>query len=150
MTTIDPNVQIGHVHLRVAELERAVAFYEQILGFQVTGRLGDQMGFLAAGTYHHHIGLNTFDDVPTGLYHAAIRYPSRPALARAVRQVLDSGHPVSHGSDHGASESVYLDDPDGNGLELYYDRPFHEWPRTPGGELALVNFPVDVEELVSS
>ena len=157
MTTIDPGAQIGHVHLKVADLDRAVAFYNRVLGFQLTGRIGDQLAFLSAGAYHHHIGLNTLEsrggNAPeagtTGLYHAAIRYPNRQALARAVRQVIDQGHPVSHGSDHGASESVYLADPDGNGLELYWDRPFHEWPRTADGAFALVNFPLDLEQLLS-
>jgi catechol 2,3-dioxygenase len=154
-STIDPGAQIGHVHLKVAELDRAVAFYRDVLGFTVTGRIGDRLAFLAAGGYHHHIGLNTLeseDGAPpargsTGLYHAAIRYPSRAALAKALRQVLDHDHPVSHGSDHGASESVYLADPDGNGLELYWDRPPEEWPRTPDGKLALVNLPLDLAEL---
>ena len=158
MTSIDPGAQIGHVHLKVAELDRAVAFYRDVLGFQVTGRIGDQLAFLAAGDYHHHIGLNTLESFrgcapaagTTGLYHAAIRYPTREALARALRQVLDREHPVSHGSDHGASESVYLTDPDGNGLELYWDRPLEKWPRTADGALALVNFPLDLDALLGA
>jgi catechol 2,3-dioxygenase len=158
MTSIDPGAQIGHVHLKVGELDRAVAFYRDVLGFHVTGRIGDQLAFLAAGDYHHHIGLNTLESFrgsapaagTTGLYHAAIRYPTRAALARALRQVLDHGHPVSHGSDHGASESVYLTDPDGNGLDLYWDRPLDEWPRTPTGALALVNFPLDLDTLLGA
>jgi catechol 2,3-dioxygenase len=157
MNSIDPGAQIGHVHLKVADLDRALDFYRDVLGFGVTGRIGDQLAFLAAGGYHHHIGLNTLESAgggppapgSTGLYHAAIRYPTREALARAVKQVLDSGHPVSHGSDHGASESVYLTDPDGNGLELYWDRPVEEWPRTPDGALALVNLPLDLETLTA-
>src|SRR4051812_19723727 len=154
-STIDPGAQIGHVHLKVADLDRAVAFYRDVLGFTVTGRIGDQLAFLAAGNYHHHIGLNTLESANgtppapghTGLYHAAIRYPARAALATALRQIRSHGHPVSHGSDHGASESISLADPDGNGLELYWDRPLDEWPRTPDGELALVNLPLDLDEL---
>jgi catechol 2,3-dioxygenase len=154
-STIDPGAQIGHVHLKVADLDRAVTFYRDVLGFTVTGRVGDQLAFLAAGGYHHHIGLNTLESrggTPpgpgtTGLYHAAIRYPTRAALAKALKQIRDSDHPVSHGSDHGASESIYLADPDGNGLELYWDRPLDEWPRTPDGELALVNLPLDLDAL---
>jgi catechol 2,3-dioxygenase len=146
MTTIDPGAQIGHVHLHVSDLERAVAFYRDVLGFGLTGRVGAQIGFLAAGAYHHHIGLNAVG--AGGLYHAAIRYPDRAALIRAVRRVLDAGHTISHGSDHGVSEAVYLSDPDGNGLELYWDRPFQAWPRTPSGEFALVNVPLDVGELI--
>ena len=157
MNSIDPGAQIGHVHLKVADLDRALGFYRDVLGFGVTGRIGDQLAFLAAGGYHHHIGLNTLESAggqpptpgSTGLYHAAIRYPTREALAKALKQVLDGDYPVSHGSDHGASESVYLTDPDGNGLELYWDRPVDEWPRTPDGALALVNFPLDLDALLS-
>jgi catechol 2,3-dioxygenase len=153
--TIDPGAQIGHVHLKVADLDRALAFYRDVLGFTVTGRIGDQLAFLAAGGYHHHIGLNTLESANgtppapthTGLYHAAIRYPTREALATALKQIRASGYPVSHGSDHGASESIYLSDPDGNGIELYWDRPLEEWPRTADGALALVNLPLDLESL---
>src|SRR3954449_6833313 len=115
MTSIDPGAEIGHVHLHVSDLDRAVSFYRDVLGFRLNGRIADQLGFLGAGGYHHHIGLNTF--AAPGLYHAAIRYPTRQALATAARRVLDNGHTVSHGSDHGANEAVYLTDPDGNGLE---------------------------------
>jgi catechol 2,3-dioxygenase len=154
-STIDPGAQIGHVHLKVADLDRALTFYRDVLGFTVTGRIGDQLAFLAAGGYHHHIGLNTLESANgtppapanTGLYHAAIRYPTREALATALKQIRASDYPVSHGSDHGASESIYLSDPDGNGIELYWDRPFDEWPRTPDGALALVNLPLDLESL---
>ena len=156
MHSIDPGAQIGHVHLKVAELDRAVAFYRDVLGFHVTGRVGDQLAFLAAGDYHHHIGLNTLESRGgarpatdnTGLYHAAIRYPTREALGKALKQVLDSGHPVSHGSDHGASESVYLTDPDGNGLELYWDRPRDQWPRDADGSIAMVTDPLDLNDLL--
>jgi len=128
-SSIDPGASIGHVHLHVADLDRAVGFYRDVLGFRLTGRIADQLGFLAAGDYHHHVGLNTFG--PPGLYHAAIKYPTRAALVQAVRRVLAEGHEISHGSDHGANEAVYLKDPDGNGLELYWDRPRHEWPLGP-------------------
>jgi len=144
--SIDPGASIGHVHLHVADLDRAICFYRDVLGFRVTGRIADQLGFLAAGDYHHHVGLNTFSR--PGLYHAAIRYPTRAALAGALRRVLGAGYAVSHGSDHGSSEAVYLADPDGNGLELYWDRPRREWPQSPDGALALVNLPLDLDQLL--
>src|SRR3954469_25503794 len=157
-SSIDPGARIGHVHLKVADLDRAVAFYRDVLGFGVTGQIGDQIAFLAAGDYHHHIGLNALEsrdgDRPaagtTGLYHAAIAYPTRASLARAVQRVLDHGHPVSHGSDHGANEAVYLQDPDGNGLELYWDRPIEEWPRAADGRLAAGNLPLDLDALLAA
>ena len=135
---IHPAVRVGHVHLRVADLDRAVAFYRDALGFGVTadGRpLGLPAAFLAAGDYHHHIGLNTFESAGatapppghTGLYHVAYLYPDRRELVRAVRRLLDRGHPIDHATDHGGTVSVYLDDPDGNGIELYYDRPRADW-----------------------
>ena len=135
---VHPAVRVGHVHLRVADLDRAIAFYHGVLGFgiQADGRaIGLPAAFLAAGDYHHHIGLNTFESAGatppppghTGLYHVAFLYPDRSELGRAVRRLLDAGHPVDHGSDHGGTVSVYLDDPDGNGVELYYDRPRSEW-----------------------
>src|SRR5687768_7910130 len=135
---IHPAVRIGHIHLRVADLNRAVAFYRDALGFAVSadGRpLGLPAVFLAAGDYHHHIGLNTFESAGagapppghTGLYHVAFLYPDRRELGRAVQRLLDHGHPIEHGTDHGGTVSVYLDDPDGNGIELYYDRPRAEW-----------------------
>ncbi len=134
---IHPAVRVGHVHLRVADLDRAIAFYRDGLGFSVTadGReAGLPMAFLAAGDYHHHIGLNTWETdggTPppghTGLYHVAFLYPDRRELARAVRRLLDHGVTIDHGTDHGGSVSVYLDDPDGNGIELYYDRPRSDW-----------------------
>jgi catechol 2,3-dioxygenase len=149
-------MRIGHVHLKVADLERSLAFYRDLLGFTVQGRIGDQAAFLSGdGDYHHHIALNTFESAggappapgTTGLYHLAIVYPDRAALAGAAAKVA---HLISHGSDHGANEAVYLADPDGNGVELYWDRPLQEWPRTPDGALALVNLPLDVEALLSS
>ena len=135
---IHPAVRIGHVHLRVADLDRAISFYCDLLGFNLTadGRQGGiDAAFLAAGDYHHHIGLNTWASAGgtppppghTGLYHLALLYPDRRELARAVGRLLDHGHPIDHGTDHGANVSVYLADPDGNGIELYYDRPRHEW-----------------------
>jgi len=134
--SIDPRVDIGHVHLKVSDLERALDFYSGVLGFEVMHRYGEQAAFIAAGGYHHHIGLNTWESrgAPppprhsTGLYHTAIRYPDRKTLADAVRRVLDAGIPLSGASDHGVSEAIYLNDPDGNGVELYRDRPRDQWP----------------------
>ncbi|TML06154.1 MAG: glyoxalase [Actinobacteria bacterium] len=133
---IDPRVDIGHVHLKVSDLDRAIAFYRDVLGFELMHRYGDQAAFLAAGGYHHHIGLNTWESLggsppprgTTGLYHVAIRYPDRQTLAHAVKQVLDVGIPLSGASDHGVSEAIYLHDPDQNGIELYRDRPRDQWP----------------------
>jgi catechol 2,3-dioxygenase len=141
MSAIDPRVDIGHVHLKVADIERALAFYRDVLGFEVTQRWGDQAAFISAGGYHHHIGLNTWESrggppAPpgtTGLYHVAIRYPDRRTLADALRRVLEAGIPLDGASDHGVSEAIYLRDPDGNGVELYRDRPQEEWPRPPEG-----------------
>jgi catechol 2,3-dioxygenase len=135
---IHPAVRVGHVHLRVADLDRAIAFYRDGLGFRVTGdarAIGLEMVFLAAGDYHHHLGLNAVESAggaapppgSTGLYHVAFLYPDRRELARAVRRLLDHGYPVDHGTDHGGTVSVYLDDPDGHGVELYYDRPRADW-----------------------
>ena len=152
---------IGHVHLRVADLDRAIAFYEGVLGFGVQQRIGDEAAFLGArmpggGHYHHHIGLNTWGSrggTPpppghTGLYHTAILYPDRAALAEAVRRVLAAGHALTGATDHGVSEAVYLNDPDGNGLELYRDRPLTEWPRDAQGSLAMIREPLDLAQLV--
>jgi catechol 2,3-dioxygenase len=133
---IDPRVDIGHVHLKVSDLDRAVAFYRDVLGFEVQHRYGDQAAFLSAGGYHHHIGLNTWESKggsppspgTTGLYHVAIRYPDRQTLAQAVKTVVDAGVPLSGASDHGVSEAIYLHDPDQNGIELYRDRPREQWP----------------------
>ena len=153
---LEPSVDIGHVHLKVADLDRAMAFYRDTLGFTVQGRLGDTAAFLSAGGYHHHIGLNTFQSrdgaAPppgtTGLYHAAIRYPTRASLARALRRLQAHGVELTGASDHGANEALYLTDPDGNGLELSWDRPRHEWPRTRDGRLALIDLPLDLESLL--
>jgi catechol 2,3-dioxygenase len=133
---IDSRADIGHVHLKVSDLERAVVFYRDVLGFEVMHRYGDQAAFLAAGGYHHHIGLNTWESKggpppprgTTGLYHVAIRYPDRQTLAQAVKAVVDAGVPLSGASDHGVSEAIYLHDPDQNGIELYRDRPREQWP----------------------
>src|SRR5438067_9364375 len=140
--TIDPRVDIGHVHLKVSDLDRAIAFYRDVLGFELMQQLGDQAAFLSAGGYHHHLGLNTWESQggsppppgTTGLYHVAIRYPDRRTLAHAVRRVVEAGVPLRGASDHGVSEAIYLSDPDGNGIELYRDRPRDEWPREPGGD----------------
>src|SRR6185369_7981117 len=142
---VHPEVRIGHVHLKVADLERAIAFYRDVLGFELTQRYGEQAAFLSAGGYHHHIGLNTWESQggsppprgTTGLYHVAILYPTRALLADAVRRVLAAGIALDGASDHGVSEAVYLRDPDGNGLELYRDRPELEWPRGKSGELTM-------------
>jgi catechol 2,3-dioxygenase len=148
---------IGHVHLKVADIDRALAFYKGVLGFDLVVRLGDSAAFVSAGGYHHHIGLNTWHSrrgspAPahhTGLYHFAISYPSRRDLARAVRHVVDAGVALQGAADHGVSEAVYLSDPDGNGIELYRDRPQAEWPRTADGAIALAMAdPLDLEALL--
>src|SRR5947207_6797544 len=142
---IDPRVDIGHAHLKVADIDRALAFYRDVLGFEEMQRYGDQAAFIPAGGYHHHIGLNTWESKggsppppgTTGLYHVAIRYPSRAALGKALRRILDAGIPLTGASDHGVSEAIYLTDPDGNGIELYHDRPERDWPRGPDGEFMM-------------
>ena len=153
---IPAGASIGHVHLKVSDLERAVAFYRDVLGFAVTERIGSQAAFLSAGGYHHHIGLNTWESDggrpppvgATGLYHAAILYPTRTDLANALRRLLANGIRIDGAADHGVSEAIYLHDPDGNGLELYWDRPREQWPRTPGGELQMVTEPLSLESLL--
>jgi catechol 2,3-dioxygenase len=153
---IDPRTRIGHVHLTVSNLDRSLAFYRDVLGFEVTARYGPDAVFLAAGGYHHHIGLNTWagrgapQPAPgtTGLYHFAILFPDRPALATAVRRVLDHGTALEGASDHGVSEAIYLRDPDGNGIELYRDRPDNEWPRGPDGEIRMHTRPLDLDALL--
>jgi catechol 2,3-dioxygenase len=154
---IDPETSIGHVHLKVANIERALGFYRDVLGFEVTQWYGDDAVFLSAGGYHHHIGLNTWvsrnaDPAPphsAGLFHLAILYPERRALALALKWLLESTYPLDGASDHGVSEALYLKDPDGNGVELYCDRPRGEWPRTQGGGLAMVTRPLDIEGLLA-
>lgn len=153
---IDSSVRIGHVHLKVADLDRALAFYCGVLGFELTQRYGTQAAFVSAGGYHHHIGLNTWESQggsppppgTTGLYHLAILYPNRRELADALRRVLAAGVKLDGTSDHGVSEAIYLRDPDGNGVELYWDRPQEQWPRTPEGRLAMVTQPLDLEAML--
>jgi len=153
---IDPRVDIGHVHLKVADLERAIRFYRDVLGFDLTQRL-DSAAFLSAGGYHHHIGLNTWESRgggppppgTTGLYHVAIRYPDRRSLGDALRRLGKAGIELDGASDHGVSEALYLRDPDGNGIELYRDRPKSEWPRSPNGELQMVLRPIDLRALLA-
>jgi len=155
--TIDPRTRIGHVHLTVADLERALAFYRDVLGFEVTARYGPEAVFLSAGGYHHHVALNTWAGVgapapapgTTGLYHFAILYPDRKALARAVQGVIDHGIPLEGASDHGVSEAIYLRDPDGNGVELYRDRPQEEWPRAEDGSLMMHTRPLNLRALLA-
>lgn len=153
---IAPGVRIGHVHLKVADLERALAFYRGVLGFELTQRYGTQAAFVSSGGYHHHIGLNTWESAggappppgTTGLYHLAILYPTRALLADAVRRVLAAGISLEGASDHGVSEAIYLRDPDGNGVELYRDKPEAQWPRTPDGGLAMTTRRLDLEGLL--
>ncbi|MBX3173796.1 MAG: VOC family protein [Gemmatimonadaceae bacterium] len=154
--TVPASTAIGHVHLKVADLQRALAFYQGVLGFELKQLYGNQAAFVSAGGYHHHIGLNTWESAggsppprgSTGLYHTAILYPTRRDLAVAVRRVLDAGIPLSGASDHGVSEAIYLDDPDGNGVELYVDRPESEWPRDANGQLAMGSQRLDLAALL--
>ena len=153
---IHPGVRIGHVHLKVADLERAIAFYRDVLGFELTQRYGSQAAFLSAGGYHHHVGLNTWESHggspphrnATGLYHLAILYPTRAELAVALRRLIQAGIRLEGASDHGVSEALYLRHPDGNGVELYWDRPKDQWPKTPNGELNMVTEPLDLDSLL--
>jgi catechol 2,3-dioxygenase len=154
---INAGVRIGHVHLKVADLERAIGFYHGVLGFDVVQRLGSAAAFLSAGGYHHHIGLNTWESLggsapaagTTGLYHTAILYPNRAALADAFRRVTAAGIDLDGAADHGVSESLYLRDPDDNGVELYVDRPAETWPRKPDGSLGMYTRPLDLEKLLA-
>ena len=155
--SIHPDVRIGHVHLKVADLDRALRFYRDVLGFELTQRYGTEAAFFSAGGYHHHIGLNTWDSEggspppanSTGLYHLAIAYPTRTELADALRRLKRAGIPLEGASDHGVSEALYLRDPDGNGVELYWDRPREQWPRTSTGDLAMVTEPLNLDDLLS-
>jgi len=155
-TPLHPAVRIGHIHLKVSDLDRALAFYRDVLGFEVTQRMGSQAAFLSAGGYHHHLGLNTWESAEgrppaagtTGLYHLAILYPTRAELGDALRRLIKAGIPLEGASDHGVSEALYLRDPDDNGVELYWDRPKEEWPRTPQGELAMFTRALDLESLL--
>jgi catechol 2,3-dioxygenase len=155
---IDPRVDIGHVHLKVSDIDRALSFYRDILGFEEMQRYGDQAAFISAGGYHHHIGLNTWESKggsppphgTTGLYHVAIRYPDRAQLADALRRLVDARWPISGATDHGVSEAIYLSDPDGNGIELYRDRTREEWPRAKNGDgVAMYNAPLDLQALLA-
>lgn len=154
---IDPGVRIGHVHLKVADIERSLAFYVGILGFELQTRYGKQAAFFSAGGYHHHFGINTWESrgghAPaqgtTGLYHVAILYPTRAALADALRRLIAAGVSLDGASDHGVSQALYLRDPDGNGLELYWDRPQSEWPKNPDGSLAMSTEWLDLEDLLN-
>jgi catechol 2,3-dioxygenase len=156
-TSLHPATRIGHVHLTVSDLDRALRFYRDVLGFDVTARYGRDAVFLSAGGYHHHLGLNTWagrgapPPAPgtTGLYHFAILFPDRQSLADAVRRVIEHGIPLEGASDHGVSEAIYLRDPDGNGVELYRDRPEAEWPRGPDGAIAMSTRPLDLQDLLS-
>jgi catechol 2,3-dioxygenase len=154
---IDPRVDIGHVHLKVSDLDRSLAFWNGVLGFEVMARMGDQAAFISAGGYHHHIGLNTWESQgagppprnATGLYHVAVRFPDRATLAAAVRRVLDAGVPLDGASDHGVSEAIYLSDPDGNGVELYRDRPRDEWPKDESGNFTMFTKRLDLDDLLA-
>lgn len=154
---VHPDTRIGHVHLKVADLERAIAFYSGVLGFELQQKFGTQVAFLSAGGYHHHLGLNTWDSrggTPppaghTGLYHTAFLYPDRAHLADALRRVIAAGVPIEGAADHGVSEAVYFRDPDGNGVEIYRDRAPEDWPRDAAGHLAMGNAPLDLEALLA-
>jgi len=155
---IAAGVRIGHVHLKVADLQRALDFYVGVLGFQLTQQYGTQAAFISAGGYHHHIGLNTWESLggrppprgSTGLFHTAILYPTRADLADALRRLVAAQVPLDGASDHGVSEALYLRDPDQNGVELYWDRPEKEWPRTAAGGLAMVTEPLDLQDLLAT
>jgi catechol 2,3-dioxygenase len=157
-TPIHPGTQIGHVHLRVANLDRALAFYNGVLGFELTTRFGDSAAFLSAGGYHHHIGLNTWESLggqppapgTTGLYHLAILYPTQAALADALKRLIAAKVPLDGASDHGVSEALYLSDPDGNGVELTWDRPRTEWPRDANGNLTMYTRALDLTRLLAA
>jgi catechol 2,3-dioxygenase len=154
---IDPGVRVGHVHLKVADLERSIGFYHGVLGFEVTQRFGQQAAFLSAGGYHHHLGLNTWESAggrppapgTTGLYHVAFLYPTRRELSDALARLLRAKVELEGAADHGVSEALYLRDPDGNGVELYWDRPRDSWPRTAQGELAMFTRPLDLQGLLA-
>lgn len=156
-TPVHPQTRIGHVHLKVADLERAIGFYHGVLGFQIMQRYGKQAAFLSAGGYHHHLGLNTWESAggpppapgTTGLYHVAILYPSRRELADALRRLMQAGINLDGAADHGVSEALYLHDPDHNGVELYVDRPPDQWPRDKDGNLAMVTRPLDLQALLA-
>jgi catechol 2,3-dioxygenase len=155
---IHPQTRIGHIHLKVADLDRALAFYCGVLGFELIQKMGNSAAFISAGGYHHHIGLNTWESSggkpppagTTGLYHLAILYPERAALGDALRRLIAAGIPLDGGSDHGVSEALYLRDPDENGVELYWDRPKEDWPRSPDGGLTMYTKHLDLDDLLSA
>ncbi len=155
---IPTQTRIGHIHLKVSDLDKALAFYRDVLGFEVTMMYGDQAAFLSAGDYHHHIGLNTWESKGAspakregvGLYHAAIVYPERKDLAAIYQQIKASGYPISGVSDHGVSEAIYLRDPDNNGIELYWDKPREDWPKKENGELEMYTKPLDIQSLLNT
>jgi catechol 2,3-dioxygenase len=155
--SLHPETRIGHVHLKVADLERSLKFYRDLLGFDVTQRFGDSAAFLSAGGYHHHIGLNTWESLgasppprrSTGLYHTAILYPNRQELARALKKIVEANYPLEGASDHGVSEAIYLRDPDDNGVEIYCDRNPADYPRDASGKLAMSNKALDLRQLLS-
>lgn len=157
MSAIHPETRVGHVHLKVADLERAIGFYSGILGFEVTQRYGRQAAFLSAGGYHHHIGLNTWESkggLPaprghTGLYHTAFLFPDRKSLAQVLKRLIEADYPLEGAADHGVSEAIYLSDPDGNGVELYRDRAEVDWPRLPDGTLAMTSDALDLHALLA-
>ena len=158
MRPIDPGVEIGHVHLKVSDLDRSLDFYSGVLGFELMARYGPEAAFVSAGGYHHHIGLNTWHSKgapspspgTTGLFHFAIRYPTRASLADALRRLAAAGVQLSGASDHGVSEALYLDDPDSNGIELYWDRPREQWPRPqPGQKVEIYTRPLDLQSLLA-
>jgi catechol 2,3-dioxygenase len=154
--SIHPQTVIGHVHLKVSDLDRAVKFYTEVLGFELETRMGNQAAFLAAGGYHHHLGLNTWESAggpppprgTTGLYHFAILLPNRRELARTLKRVIDHGWPIDGAADHGVSEAIYFSDPDGNGIEIYRDRPREEWPQNPDGSLRMFNATLDFDGIM--
>ncbi len=155
---IHPETRVGHIHLKVSDLDRAIRFYTEALGFQVTQRMGDSAAFLSAGGYHHHVGLNTWESKAgsspprsaTGLYHVAFLYPDRHELASALRRLIKRDVRLEGAADHGVSEALYLRDPDGNGIELYWDRPAEEWPRDKDGNLSMVTRPLELNDLLAT
>jgi len=157
MPGIHPQTRVGHIHLKVANLDRAIAFYSGLLGFDLTQKYGDQAAFLSAGGYHHHIGLNTWESLGgtapppghTGLYHSAFVFPDRKALAQVLKRLMAAKYPLDGASDHGVSEAVYLTDPDGNGVELYRDRDEADWPRDANGELSMTTGRLDLRALLA-
>lgn len=157
MESIDSNIRLGHIHLKVSDLERSIKFYSEVLGLNLKQRLGNSAAFLSAGDYHHHLGLNTWESKggfppahgSTGIFHFALLYPTRKSLSIALRRVLQSGVTLDGAADHGVSEAIYIHDPDHIGIELYYDRPESEWPRTASGDIAMTTLTLDLEELLS-